>query len=107
MKTDYKTYGHLKERIEEYLGHIEELDDYSYAELAEAFNTNHVSTITLLSGEKYREVSLNGINYGLGYTVEGDTAYIRTIVSPLDVEGAVTGVHPVTGQRFVCKRELA
>ncbi len=98
MKIDFNSRGHFKQRVDEYL-HQDELHGFTYTELANAIK-KPIATDTLLSGETYKEVELNGVEFGLGYVIDGEVTYIKTVISPLDVETART-------RHFKCKREVA
>ena len=97
MKIDHNSKGHFQQRVTEYLDHIEELEGYSYTQLAKSIK-KATEKVTLISGETYAVVALNGIEFGLGYMIEGDTVYIKTAISPIDVESN-------RARSFKCKRE--
>ena len=94
---DHTTKGHFKQRVDEYLGHYDELANLTYTELAQAIKAGHTHC-TLLSGETNVEVTVNGITFALGYKVINGVTYILTAISPMDVEQHHT-------RSFKCKLE--
>ena len=86
MKTYNNGNGHLEDRCEEYLDNHEELDSYTVKELSDAvLDATH--EVTLISGATYREVTLNGVTYGVGVNkINEHLVEVKTFISPYDVE---------------------
>ena len=65
-------------------GRVPELDGITYNHLAEGLLDSTVEVV-LESGNRYREVTANGVTYGVGYKVSGADLYPATFVSPKQV----------------------
>ena len=89
---------HFKQRVDEYLGHYNELDNLTYTEIANPVLAS-TKKVTLLSGDKYIEVTLRGVRYGIGYRVKDNAVIVTTLISPLDAE-------KVDSRSFKCKQEI-
>ena len=75
-----------EERVDLYFGDgiYPELDGYAYEDIADAVLTA-THEVTLDSGKIYREVTLAGVTFGIGFYLKGDIIDVRTIIHPRDV----------------------
>jgi hypothetical protein len=86
MKVFMNQNGHFEDRVDEYLNHFDELSAYSYQEIADLL-LEATHEVTLLSGNTYREVTMNGITFGIGYRVYNKhLVEAATVIAPYDVE---------------------
>ena len=76
---------HFMDQADDRLDSYEELASYTYTQLAQGLTTS-TTTGTLFNGDTYKVVTLAGITYGIGYTVDGDVMIAKTLLSPYMVE---------------------
>ena len=92
-------WNHFKDRVDEYLEQYDELGGFSYQDIADAIMDSTVE-VTLRSGNRYREATLNGVTYGVGYEYYNDNILIaKTLISPHDIELNKRGVVKVKRTR--------
>jgi len=77
---------HFYDRVEEHLDaeFFPELAEVGFTELAELLLTA-TEEVTLRSGDTYREVFLNGVEFGIGFSVRNGELAATTLISPADV----------------------
>jgi len=68
---------HFKDRVDERLADIAELDQFGYKALASAI-LDSTEEINLSSGDSYRIARLNGVIFGIGYSLNNNELIITS-----------------------------